>query len=163
MTPFLFIFHIFITYIHSFNHIHYNTFIRRHSPGLLSISSSLVSSVGKTSMWSWAENRTRACLTASRRATNWAKPHHLSHAASYWATPHHTEPRCTILSHAAPFLATPHHPEPRRTILSHAAPFCAAPHHWQICMKVWVLEVAQLGCSVAQMVLHSSVGFHVSK
>ncbi len=82
-------------------------------------------------LWCRAENRTRACLPASRRATNWAAPHH------NWATPHHTEPRRTIteprrtiLSHAAPCLshaapywatphhdwATPHHTEPRRTI-----------------------------------------------
>ncbi len=54
----------------------YKTFIRRHWPGPLSISSSLVSSVGKSSQWCRAENRTRACLAASRRATNWATPHH---------------------------------------------------------------------------------------
>ncbi len=111
----------FITYINSFDH---NTFIRRHSLKPLSISSSLMCSVGKTSLWCRAENRTRACLTASRRAANWATPHHLSHAAPCWATPHHTEPRRTILSHAAPYWATPHHnwatphhTEPRRTIL----------------------------------------------
>jgi hypothetical protein len=40
----LFVYFDFITYIHSFNH---NTFIRRHSLKLLSISSSLVCSVGK--------------------------------------------------------------------------------------------------------------------
>jgi hypothetical protein len=41
-------FHIFyITFIHSFNH---NTFIRLHSLKPLSISSSLVCSVGKTSL-----------------------------------------------------------------------------------------------------------------
>ncbi len=45
-----------------------------------------------------AQNRTRVCLTASRRDTNWATPHHseprrtiteprrTSHAAQYWAT-----------------------------------------------------------------------------
>jgi hypothetical protein len=49
--PFLPFFHIFQhTYIHSI------TFIRHHSPGLLSISVSLVSSVGKTSLWCQAEN-----------------------------------------------------------------------------------------------------------
>ncbi len=38
---------------------------------------------GETSLWGRAENRTRACLTASRRAANWAMPPHsqLSHAA----------------------------------------------------------------------------------
>ncbi len=49
----------FITCIHSFNH---NTFIRRHSLKLLSISSSLACSVGKTSLWGRAENRTRPAL-----------------------------------------------------------------------------------------------------
>jgi hypothetical protein len=68
---FLFIFHIFfITYIHTFIQSHScNTFILRHSLGPLSISSSLESSVGRPSLWCRAENRTRACLTASRRAT----------------------------------------------------------------------------------------------
>ncbi len=66
-------FSFFITYIHSFN---YHTFIRRHSLKPLSISSSLVCSVGETSLWGRAENRTRACLTASRRAANWATPPH---------------------------------------------------------------------------------------
>ncbi len=48
MPLFLFIFHIFITYIHTFIQSHsYNTFIRRHSLRPLSISSSLVSSVGE--------------------------------------------------------------------------------------------------------------------
>ncbi len=80
---FLFIFHIFITYIHSFIQSHsYNTFIHRHSLRPLSISPLLVRSVGNTSLWCWAENWTRACLTASRRATNWATTHH------YWAMPH---------------------------------------------------------------------------
>jgi hypothetical protein len=65
MPLFLFIFHIFIhTYIHSIT-IHSSASIRW---SLLSISSSLVCSVGKTSLWCRAENRTRACLTASRRA-----------------------------------------------------------------------------------------------
>ncbi len=74
--------------IPSFNH---NPFIRRHSLKPLSISSSLVCSVGKTSLWCRAENWTRACLTASRRTAK-------------WAAPHHSEPRRTILSHAAPSL-----------------------------------------------------------
>jgi hypothetical protein len=68
---FLFIFHFFITYIHSFSHS-YTTFIRRHSPGPLSISSSLESSVGRPSLWCRAENRTPACLTASRRCNIWS-------------------------------------------------------------------------------------------
>ncbi len=70
----LFLF-IFIFYnIHtgqSSNHIH-----TIHSPRPLFNSSSLSGSVGKTSLWCRAGNRTRACLPASRRATNWATPHH---------------------------------------------------------------------------------------
>ncbi len=67
----------FITCIHSFIQSHsYNTIIHRHLLRPLSISSSLVCSVGKHLLWCRAENRTRACLTASRRATNWAAPHH---------------------------------------------------------------------------------------
>ncbi len=87
----LFLF-IFIFYnIHTFIQPHsYNTFIHCHSLRPLSISSSLVCSVGKTSLWCRAENRTRTCLTASRRATNYATPHH------YYATPHHTMPRRTL-------------------------------------------------------------------
>ncbi len=51
-------------------HTHsYITFVRR-----LSISSSLVSSVGKASLGSRAKNQTRAYLTTSRRTTNWASP-----------------------------------------------------------------------------------------
>ncbi len=46
----LFVYIWFITYIHSFNH---NTFIRRHSLKPLSISSSLVCSVGKTQWVAW--------------------------------------------------------------------------------------------------------------
>jgi hypothetical protein len=44
----------------------YNTYFRRHSPGPLSISSSLESSVEKAFLWYRAENRTRACPTASQ-------------------------------------------------------------------------------------------------
>jgi hypothetical protein len=48
---------------HTFIQSHsYNTFICRNLPRPLSIYSSLVSSVGKTSLWYRAENRTRACL-----------------------------------------------------------------------------------------------------
>ncbi len=52
----------------------YRTFIRRHSLCFLSISSLLVSSVGKTSLGCWAEYRTRACLIASRRTTKFVTP-----------------------------------------------------------------------------------------
>ncbi len=77
-----------LTYIHSFNHshsIHLSFAIRW---GLSPFPHRLYAQWGNTSLWCRAENRTRACLTASRRATNWATPHHqLSHAAPYnWAT-----------------------------------------------------------------------------
>ncbi len=76
-TLFVYFSYFFMTYIiHTFVQSHlYNTFIRRHSLGPLSISSSLESSVGRPSPWFRAENQTWACLTASRRDTNWAAPH----------------------------------------------------------------------------------------
>ncbi len=117
-------FFFFITYIHSFNH---NTFIRRHSLKPLSISSSLVCSVGKASLWCRAENWTRACLTANRRAAN-------------WATPHHAEPRRTILSHAAPYWATLHHnwatPHHNWATPHHN---WATPHHMVRCLHCYTL------------------------
>ncbi len=87
-------------YIQSFHHIysvHSAVAIRR---GSSPSPSSLVRSVGKTSLGCRAENRTRARLTASGRTTN-------------WATPHHTELRRTLtelyaapsLSYAAPSLS----------------------------------------------------------
>ncbi len=81
MPTFLLIFWYFIEHTFIASHS-YSTFIRRHSPRFLSISSSLVSTVGKTSLGCQAKNRTRACHTASRRNTNWARPH------PNWATPH---------------------------------------------------------------------------
>ncbi len=66
-----------VEHIHTFIQSHsYNTFIHRHLLGPLSISSLLESSVGRPSLWCRAEKRTRACLTARRRATNWATLHH---------------------------------------------------------------------------------------
>ncbi len=65
--PFFSFFFLHILDIQLFNYIH--TVIQRHSPWSLSISSSLVSSVGKTSL-SRAENEIRVCITASRCA-NW--------------------------------------------------------------------------------------------
>ncbi len=54
-----------LTYIHTFIQSHsHNTFIRRHSLGPLSISSSLESSVGRTSLWCRAENRTRVTVAS---------------------------------------------------------------------------------------------------
>ncbi len=64
-----------------FYNIH--TFIQSQSYNTVAISSSLVSSVGKTSLRRRAENRTQACLTAVRRATNWATPHHASRRTIY--------------------------------------------------------------------------------
>jgi hypothetical protein len=72
----------------------------------------------KNLLVSRAGNRTRDCLTPSRRTTNWATPHPteqcliqlsytaplLSYAAPYWATPH-------------PYWSTPHPTELRRTLL----------------------------------------------
>ncbi len=96
MPLFLFIFHIFYN-IHTLSSHSYNTFICCHSLGPLSISSSLESSVGRPSLWCRAENRTRACLTASQHATNWATTHHnWAKPHHNWATPHHTEPRRTM-------------------------------------------------------------------
>jgi hypothetical protein len=52
MPLFLFIFSYFITYIHSFIHIHtIHLSVAIHCMGPLSISLSRVSSVGKTSLW----------------------------------------------------------------------------------------------------------------
>ncbi len=99
--------------VHTFIPSHsYSTSIRRHSPRFLSISSSLVSSVGKTSV---ADNRARACHTASRRTPNWATPHapctelrctQQSYAEPYWATPHPLSYAAPLLTYAAPYWAT---------------------------------------------------------
>ncbi len=91
-------FHVFKHTVHTSIPSHsYNTFIRRHSPGPLSISSSLLSLVGKTSLWCRAENRTQACLTVNIVAWNGSKPtrYQLSQWYNYrrsvsilfWATP----------------------------------------------------------------------------
>ncbi len=51
--------------VHTIIPLHsYKTFIHRHSPRILSIFSSLVSSVGKTYLGCWAKIWTRAFLTA---------------------------------------------------------------------------------------------------
>jgi hypothetical protein len=53
--------------IHTFIQSHsYTTFIRRHSPGPLSIPPSHLSSVGKTSLWCRDENQTRAAENRTR-------------------------------------------------------------------------------------------------
>ncbi len=66
-----FIFYHIHTYIHSYNHIHPSPFAEASLHFFIAC---LLS--GGTSLWCRAENRTRACLTASQRATNWATPHH---------------------------------------------------------------------------------------
>ncbi len=110
MPLFLFIYFFIFYNIHTFIQS-YNTFIRRHLPRPLSISSSLVSSVGKTPLRCRAENRTRACLQQADALPTEPRPtikprrtitprRTMSHAAP-WATPHHN--------------TTPHH-EPHRTI-----------------------------------------------
>jgi hypothetical protein len=63
---------VYFSYFNIHSSIHsttYNTLIHRHSLRPLSISLSIVCSVGKTSLWCRAKNRTRTCLTASRRRT----------------------------------------------------------------------------------------------
>jgi hypothetical protein len=57
-----FFFHTYNTFTHSYIH--------EHSPRLLSIPSSLISSVADTSLGCRVGNRTRARLSASRHATN---------------------------------------------------------------------------------------------
>ncbi len=113
----LFVYFSYIYDIHTFISSHsYNTLVRRHSPRSLSISSSLWSSVRKTSLWCRAENRTRACLTASRRSTNWATPHHtnqlkvtyteLTQWGNHWR-------KCKILLHTDPVdMSNPPPPPP---------------------------------------------------
>jgi hypothetical protein len=101
MTLFMFIFILHIT-SHS-----YSKFISHHLPRFFFfISSSPVSSVGKTSLGCRAENRTRA---ATRRTSNWATPHRVSYAAPQ------KELRRTLLGYAASCWATPHPFELRRT------------------------------------------------
>ncbi len=70
--PLFLIFIIFNNHSHS-TIIHSSFTIRRGPPSCILIASSL--SKRRTSMGCRAENRTLACLTASRRTTNWATPH----------------------------------------------------------------------------------------
>ena len=122
MPLFLFIFHIFITYIHSFIQSHsYIIFIHRHLLRSLSISSSLVCSVGK-----------HLPVVPSRGSNSglpYSKPtrFQLCHAAP-------------LLCHAAPYCATPHHTVPRRTILCHAAPFLFKRKQIFLCL-IYLLPV----------------------
>jgi hypothetical protein len=100
----------FITYIHLFNHIHsiHLSFAIRW--GLSPFPHCLYAQWGNTSLWCRAENRTRACLTASRRATN-------------WATPHHTEPRRTITE--------PHRTKKLTICIGNSAPFKPFCKSWK--------------------------------
>ncbi len=80
-------------FIYSITFTQYHTFINRHLLRFLSISSSPVGSVGKTSLRHKTENRTWACLTASQRTTNWATLH------PYWAEPHPGSPHLSRYLH----------------------------------------------------------------
>ncbi len=71
-----------VTYIHSFYQIHTIRLSIAICWGLSPFPHRLSAHWGNTSLWCRAVNRTRACVTASRRTTNWATPHH------NWATPH---------------------------------------------------------------------------
>jgi hypothetical protein len=77
----------FMIYIHSFNHIHtihLSVAIRRGiSPYLHRWLAQW-----ETSLWCRAEDRTRACLTASRCSANLATPHH-EQRRTIRATPHY--------------------------------------------------------------------------
>ncbi len=71
MPLFLFIFIFLSIYsIHSFDHIHTIYLSIAICRGLSPSPHRRISSVGRPSLWCRAKNRTRACLTASRRATN---------------------------------------------------------------------------------------------
>jgi hypothetical protein len=127
---------LFLTIIHTVqSYIHSSFTIRQGPSSCILIAASL--SKRKTSMEGRTENRTRACLAASRRTANWATPYpKLNNAAPFWATPHPTELRRTLtelrrtlLNYAAPWLSYAAPSELRRTLtelrrilLSHAAP-----------------------------------------
>ncbi len=78
---FFILFYFFIIFhILRYTYIHLMTFIQHICPSpFAEVSLHLFIALklsGKTSLWCRVENRTRACLTASRRSTNWAPPHH---------------------------------------------------------------------------------------
>ncbi len=89
MPLFLFIFHIFIIYIHT---IHSSVSIR------------------------WGLSLFLHRFYAQWKPPCGAEPKIELGPALQQADALPTEPRRTILSHAAPYWATPHHTEPRRTI-----------------------------------------------
>ncbi len=113
----------FITFIHSFNHIHTIHLSIAFRWGLSPFLHRL------SAQWErppcGAEPRIELGPALQQADALPTEPRRtiLSHAAPFWATPHH--------SWATPHhvWATPHHAEPRRTILSHAAPYWATPHH----------------------------------
>ncbi len=105
MPLFLFIFHIFITYIHSlYSFIQY-------------IYQSPYAGASLHLLIAWKLSGKALPVVPSRESNSglpYSKPtrYQLSHAAPYWATPHH---KWATPHHK---WATPHHTEPRRTIMS---------------------------------------------
>jgi hypothetical protein len=107
----------FITYIHTFIHIHFIYYTR----WVPLVSSSLF-------------DQLRTSTGVSRRDSNSGPPYssptryQLSHAVPYWATPHPTDSHRTLLIHAASYWSTPHPTNPRRTLLINSAPYWSTPH-----------------------------------
>ncbi len=141
-----------VYYFHSFHHIHIYSTIAHSSVDIHRRSSTSPhrwsAQVGKTSLGSRAENRTRAWLTASRRTTNWTTPHPnwatahpMSHAApSAWATPHPNVINVLkyltvigILSFLSSFQATPPPPPPTN---NHSLNFNISTELWWC--KFWI-------------------------
>jgi len=87
--------HSFYLFLH-YSRIHTIFYIYSNAHRLPLLNSSLLPLGRRPPLGCWAEIRTRACHTASRRATVWAMPH------SNWATPLPSEPRRTQV------WATPH-------------------------------------------------------
>ncbi len=121
-----------IKFIQIFNHL--------HLPRPLSISSLLVRSGGKTSLWCQAEIQTRICHTAGQRTTNWSTLHPTNWATlhpSNWAMLHPAEyaTPCWAILDTTHYWVTLYPTELRCppselhcTLLSYAAPYWALPH-----------------------------------
>ncbi len=93
MPLFLVYFSYFITYTHTFFSITFTQYIYPSPFAGASLHLLIACKLSrKTSLWCRAENRTRACLTASRRATNRATLHHTNRA-----TPLHTNTLIVII------------------------------------------------------------------
>ncbi len=134
----------FFLYFLIFKHIPHSLISHRHythpSPFAevsLFISSSQVSSVGRTH-------------------------HQSSHAAPYWSITHPTELSRTLLSYVPPCWATLHPSELRRILLSYAAPFWAALHppglRWTLlsfAAPYWAKPYSQ-SCYVALQLSHAA-------